>query len=206
MTAQGATKDKGNMIQEFSGIAIVTGHTCGDACWHAKEVICRCSCGGKNHGIFKRGGEQPGRTAKIGGQVYRLLEVGTQGQIESRRMEEIRRINWHWFYDPKGPYLAKPATASQLKNWPEVATMAGNGEEIGGRPNVYLLWERTDQTDESIPLRPVRVIYEDGESYETQINGTRSEIRAYFIGAQFEQADETTKTVARVEFLPIETE
>ena len=130
---------------EFSGVAMVTGHTCGEACWHAREEVCRCSCGGKNHGILNRGGERPERAAKIGGQVYELAEVGTFGQIEARRMEEIRRIDWHWFYDPKGPYLAKPATPAQAKNWPEVAAVAANAPEIYGRPDVYILWKRADQ-------------------------------------------------------------
>jgi hypothetical protein len=33
--------------------AIMTEATCGEACWSAKEEVCRCSCGGKNHGIYK---------------------------------------------------------------------------------------------------------------------------------------------------------
>jgi len=30
-------------------------HTCGEACWFAKEEICRCSCNGKHHGAALRG-------------------------------------------------------------------------------------------------------------------------------------------------------
>lgn len=34
--------------------ALYTEHTCGDACWHAHEDICRCSCGGRNHGCLRK--------------------------------------------------------------------------------------------------------------------------------------------------------
>lgn len=55
--------------------AILTGSTCGDACWHAREEVCRCSCGGKNHGILNHGGERPKRTARIDGNLYELVAV-----------------------------------------------------------------------------------------------------------------------------------
>lgn len=57
--------------------AVVTSQTCGEACWHAREDVCRCSCGGKNHGCLKTtGGEQPVRQCKIAGHFYRLAAVG----------------------------------------------------------------------------------------------------------------------------------
>ena len=56
--------------------ALLTGATCGDACWHAREDICRCSCGGKNHGILLgTDGKQPTRTRKIGGKFYEYIRL-----------------------------------------------------------------------------------------------------------------------------------
>ena len=54
----------------------ITGSTCGDACWHAREDICRCSCGGKNHGILTHAdGKQPKRTRRIDGNFYELMAI-----------------------------------------------------------------------------------------------------------------------------------
>lgn len=56
--------------------ALYTQHTCGDACWRAKDDICHCSCGGKNHGCLRsEDGEQPARTKRIKGMMYQLAAV-----------------------------------------------------------------------------------------------------------------------------------
>lgn len=58
-------------------MVVLTSTTCGEPCWHATEDVCRCSCGGANHGCLRgAGGTQPVRTAKIDGQLYRLAAVG----------------------------------------------------------------------------------------------------------------------------------
>lgn len=113
----------------------LSGHTCGDACWHAKDLVCHCSCGGKNHGIFSRGGNQPERTCKIGGQFYKLVEVGTYAAISKRVMEELRAINHYWLLDPNGPWCKRPATKTQADKWPEVAAFKGDEKP-------YLLWQQ----------------------------------------------------------------
>ena len=64
-----------NQILHTLAFGILTGSTCGDACWHAREDICRCSCGGKNHGILTVGGTQPVRNSKIDGNFYELVAV-----------------------------------------------------------------------------------------------------------------------------------
>jgi hypothetical protein len=110
-----------------------SGHTCGDACWHARDLICVCSCGGKNHGILARGDAQPTRTARIGGEMYELIEVGQYAAIQARRMAETRACGHHWLLDPNGPWVAKSATKAQVKNWPELSAF-GDG--------AYLLWTR----------------------------------------------------------------
>ena len=50
--------------------------TCSEACWQAKEEVCRCSCNGKNHGCMMVDGRpQPGRTRRTGDTRYRLVAV-----------------------------------------------------------------------------------------------------------------------------------
>jgi hypothetical protein len=102
-------------------IGYLSGHTCGDLCWHARDLVCHCSCGGKNHGIFARGGDQPIRTAKIDGKMYELAEVGPWREIDARKMAELRACNHYWLFDPLGPWVATSATKAQLTNWPELA-------------------------------------------------------------------------------------
>jgi hypothetical protein len=117
-------------------VGYLSGHTCGDACWNARDLICHCSCGGRNHGIFSRGGNQPERTARIGGSMYRLVETGFYGAIEKRRMDETRACGHDWYYDPNGPWIKKTATQTQLKNWPEFQAFAESKEAP------YGLWQK----------------------------------------------------------------
>jgi hypothetical protein len=62
-------------------VAFFTDRTCGEACWKAKEDICRCECGGKNHGIQLRTGQNGVRAAKIGGHRYELVAVGKHSEL-----------------------------------------------------------------------------------------------------------------------------
>lgn len=111
--------------------AVLTNATCGAACWEAREEICRCSCGGKNHGIMRHGGEQPQRTCRIDGRWYTLAAIGTWSEIR----HAAHKYNWPDGYN--GPCrthdaaLDKPATASQRK-WPEV--------KAAGHAHPSLLW------------------------------------------------------------------
>lgn len=62
--------------------SVLTGATCGFACWEAREDVCRCSCGGKNHGVLRHAGAvQPQRTAKIDGYLYKLEAVGARREV-----------------------------------------------------------------------------------------------------------------------------
>ena len=54
---------------------LLQGHTCGEACWHAREDVCRCSCGGRNHGCLRDGNTQPDRVCRKGQYIYKLLAV-----------------------------------------------------------------------------------------------------------------------------------
>jgi hypothetical protein len=123
-------------------IITLTGHTCGDACWHAKDEICRCSCGGKNHGILNRGGAMPTRTRKIGGEFYELAGIAPSYGMAQ---EEVRLVTnqrfpgldmygyGEWRDEANAPVIAQHATESQNK-WPEVAAVEGDAYIIWSRP------------------------------------------------------------------------
>jgi hypothetical protein len=152
--------------------AYLTEATCGEACWQAREDICRCSCGGKNHGCMRSAdGTRPTRTAKISGVRYELAAVGGRELYDRAkavnqangpyRVEEIKqdgkvihtyRYWWHET-DNGAPARLKPATKDQVAKWPELASAraeiealkaAGNCAAVYMRPWPYLLWVRCD--------------------------------------------------------------
>jgi len=136
--------------------AILTPTTCGEACWKAEELVCRCSCGGKNHGCLKtEDGIRPTRTAKIDGIRYELKAVNSQEVYdeaerinkESGPRESIaytqggKPTDYPWAYtDPGAPARVKHATTSQLAGWPELAAWREmTKQELYFNP-VILLW------------------------------------------------------------------
>ena len=114
--------------------------TCGEACWYAREPVCKCSCNGGAHGmLLVHGAEQPRRNCKIKGHRYILAAVveprqgfSTMVQIEvAARMAGFdgtrtypRAIAWH-----------RKATDSQIARWPELA---------GHQDGASLVWARAD--------------------------------------------------------------
>lgn len=130
--------ETGATMPGISGI--LTGHTCGEACWEAREEICRCSCGGKNHGIHRRTGERPERTCRNGVNHYILVGVygdyfqATRGMVTTRKTEfsdyySMSRENY--------PVLVRAATKSQMQ-WPEVQTVESTHKF---NPQKYLVWK-----------------------------------------------------------------
>ncbi len=92
-------KTLGNLtrLETANVIAFFTDQTCGENCWNAKEDICRCECGGKNHGIHLRG-ENAVRACKIAGRRYELVAVGTHSEL----MDEGARLTAEqWLADGK---------------------------------------------------------------------------------------------------------
>lgn len=61
-------------------VAFFSDMTCGENCWKAKEDVCKCECGGKNHGIQLRGGNGI-RACKINGYRYELHSVGKRRDL-----------------------------------------------------------------------------------------------------------------------------
>lgn len=149
--------------------AIQTETTCGPNCWYAKELACRCSCGGANHGILLEvGTAQPQRQSRIAGYMYYLAEVGYYQDIrKSARMwnlsqgfehigdsvelaysldpkKKTYRYHSHWYGNEIGcPSRVKKASAIQLKSWPELTAYRDMDE-------VYLLWVRVEMPEGDI--------------------------------------------------------
>lgn len=131
-------------------LAILTGATCGDACWHAREEVCRCSCGGANHGILRGpNGERPTRTCKIGGNFYELAAVvaaQTPWELNKADSEAYAEVAaerfpglWQYGYGEYSkwgnfsPVLSRKISETQAR-WPEVAAIPGARRLIWARP------------------------------------------------------------------------
>jgi hypothetical protein len=136
--------------------SIVTGTTCGEACWSAREEICRCSCGGKNHGCLKtKDGVRPTRQAKIDGVRYELKAIGYGPAGIHKQAREINRAapkrkigtyEYHWSESDKGaPARVKTASKLQAVKWPEVAAVMADPSSKGRFYRPYLLWVRVEE-------------------------------------------------------------
>lgn len=131
--------------------AVMTGSTCGDACWHAREEVCRCSCGGKNHGILTRGGCAPKRTCKIenfyelvavipgraSGEAWNDVYQRTNAAINEVCDDRFPGIDHYaygaWREEKYFPVLDRKISATQAK-WPEVAAVPNACRLIWARP------------------------------------------------------------------------
>jgi hypothetical protein len=127
--------------------AILTSTTCGEACWYARETICRCSCGGRNHGcLLEDAAERPARTSRIHGFLYSLKAIGHYGDLARQADADLKlagpknpggAYKYYWrATDPGSPVYLKAATAQQLASWKEL-----NGMQRG----TYLLWVRVEK-------------------------------------------------------------
>lgn len=136
------------MVSASTLISILTEATCGEACWSAREDICRCSCGGKNHGCLRdENGVQPVRTAKIDGYMYELQGVGDGVEKAAQAINEADGVTFYYaatsrdsMYRRLRAKLRTP-TQSQIEKWPELASYR-NLERWEYKP--YMLWVRVD--------------------------------------------------------------
>ncbi len=140
-------------------LAILTASTCGEACWHAREELCRCSCGGANHGCLKRAdGIQPVRTCRVSGVRWKLAGVGPDVDDEAARINMEAGIQYRFAHTARQWWgeipaaITRPASSAH-RNWPECA--AGFAEydarRASGECAAYymrswprLLWVRAD--------------------------------------------------------------
>ena len=123
----------------------ITDATCGEACWAAREDVCRCSCGGANHGCT-RSGTVPERTSKINGYMYKLIAVGGYAEIESQGRELSKEAGEYYLYhclSTRGaPYRTKPASKSQIERWHELERYRNLTDHRRWQESPRLLWER----------------------------------------------------------------
>jgi hypothetical protein len=145
--------------------AMVTEQTCGDACWHARDEICRCSCGGKNHGCLRTAdGEQPNRTRKLKGAMYQLMAIQNYNEEDNlntaNHIYQLERtieqtgidkgvftygdINWAEGYRMEHlPTYVKTASEGEVKRWPELSAWRDVPfMDVWNRP--VTLWVRID--------------------------------------------------------------
>jgi len=69
-------------------VELLSAHTCSEACWFAREEVCRCSCNGKHHGAALRGID----TGQLAIQSRNLA-----WEIKKQKKEHAKRVqNGHW--------------------------------------------------------------------------------------------------------------
>ena len=142
---------------------ILTESTCGEACWSAKEDICRCSCGGRNHGCLRcESGEPPARTRRVKDHIYQLFavpgyrdheamitfikEIEDQEDAINNKAIELGIITkadmyaWEWGRRTDKPCFSATASKSEIERWPELS--AWRGVDTLYRP--LILWVRAD--------------------------------------------------------------
>lgn len=140
--------------------SILTEQTCGEACWEAREEICRCSCGGKNHGCLReKNSKQPNRSAKIDGFPYVLKAVGcvkdimsaareinnAAGTRETIKISDTRAYQYPWTEKDKGaPARVKKATDAQRHYWDELSAWAEDNLSNTYVAPPYLLWVKVE--------------------------------------------------------------
>lgn len=146
--------------------AMITEATCGEACWSAREEECRCSCGGKNHGINKTG-ERAERTAKIDGYRYKLVGVGKHRDLVKSASEynlnfivskswdfscATLRVNYYEHLDKGAMARVKYATEGQIEKWHELAAYDKTQRYL---TDTSLLWLREDfESAQSVYVSP----------------------------------------------------
>ena len=139
---------------------VLTEATCGTACWEAREDVCRCSCGGRNHGIARQGARGP-RTCKAGSARYELVAVVAESDNPYKMADELSKEvtgerQWRgytmrpkWGRPPL--FAVQPCTKAQ-QAWAEVGqAFSGWDERKPGeapidvwRRRPHLIWKRID--------------------------------------------------------------
>ena len=85
--------------------------------------------------------------------------------------------------------------------WMKVAVIPDEGYADGGEPYTDEEMDLMAKDDES-RKRTVKVTFNDGDTLVTGINGTKQEIRDYYMKHEFVKQDETTMHYGvKVEFL-----
>lgn len=155
--------DKLNPIQQriAAGMnplaAMLTEHTCGEACWEAREDVCRCKCGGKNHGCMRSpDGKRPDRTAKIDGYHYILRAVGDGVWEQAKQINTANGEDFVFASTSRDrmyrniPAKLRMPTDAQIESRPELTAYRDGRHWTSGDgrkhyiDKPYLLWVRED--------------------------------------------------------------
>ena len=142
-------------------ISIMGVGTCNLACWEAREDVCRCQCGGRNHGIVRHGEASPGRFCRRKGVDYRLESIhahyGEADAAKERASDALSqaRGDGPLYVDRDGNpqwYTRKEYAFSQLApahahKWGEVEAFLSTHPNRQGwqKPECYLVWKRTEE-------------------------------------------------------------
>lgn len=139
-------------------IATLTGTTCSFPCWYAHEKVCRCSCGGKNHGaLLDPKNPTPERIVTIAGHKYRLEAVGQWSEINTLYRRFLMRLGWAkidptvTYHDTQIPYHQAYFVGNNYKGAPAIVKKATDRQYIWpelkmmGNVTLYLLWVALEQ-------------------------------------------------------------
>lgn len=150
-------------------IGIFSLTACGPQCWEARDDVCRCSCGGANHGIHRH--KSPSLTGLkrqlvYGGFIFELSQVaapidrgsGIYGpEILDQKAQELNRkagINYAFAHTSRNHFgefpvaILRTPTDSQIEKWPELAEWRGKVNAMYGKPTI--LWTRRDDLTQKI--------------------------------------------------------
>jgi len=142
---------------------ILTTASCGPACWYAREHICRCSCGGRNHGILLvEGAEIPVRQAKIDGILYELHAVDYYNAVSkiadalkvvvmAGNPEKYKQVKYFGYSDPGAVVRVKVATEEQEQKWPELVAFTNSFQRC------YLVWKILEEQPKAVEAAPKTV-------------------------------------------------
>lgn len=145
---------------------------CGPACWEARDDICRCSCGGANHGCHRNKGNDPRNGLKrqkvYEGFIWELSKVSAIEEMEgiasperlgreAQAMNDAAGIRFRYAHTTRQHYgefpvaIVRIATDGEISRWPELAHWRGKVSPIYGRPE--MLWVRRDDLTRQVTQR-----------------------------------------------------
>ena len=164
---------------------IISDATCGLNCWLAEEPICKCFCGGLNHGVMlKLNAKQPKRMAKLDGVMYELVGISAytthkdyakmnikadkinhlpeNEYITHDNFYNVDRIKYLESSDKNAPMRVKKATKTQIANWDEI-------KNISKSIHVYLLWQKIGYITENNKAIVDAILNNDEIKYYTEL-------------------------------------
>ena len=138
---------------------IMSEATCGEACWQAREDVCRCCCNGANHGCDRKTSERPERTRRKGAHRYKLMAITGYGEAywmpKNDKSDYMDTVHPDAVY-PTGAYfdalrrypydrvIFNLASESAHK-WTEVKAVDLCPDNVKTyQCDTYLVWERID--------------------------------------------------------------